>query len=62
MAERREGFYCMHFSQQESGQSTLREHLIGLTAGEEEKERREEPNPKAERKQRLEEKCDSMGS
>lgn len=28
----------MYFSQQESGQSTLCEHLIGLTAGEDEKE------------------------
>lgn len=41
----------MYFSQQESGQSTLCEHLIGLTAGEEE-ERREGQNPKEERKQR----------
>lgn len=31
----------MYFSQQESGQSTLCEHLIGLTAGEEEEERQE---------------------
>lgn len=31
----RAGFYCMYFSQQESGQSTLYEDLIGLTAGEE---------------------------
>lgn len=30
----------MYFSQQESGQSTLCEHLIGLTAGEEEEEER----------------------
>lgn len=30
----------MHFSQQESGQSTLCEHLIGLTAGEDEEEER----------------------
>lgn len=28
----------MYFSQQESGQSTLCEHLIGLTAGEDEEE------------------------
>lgn len=28
----------MYFSQQESGQSTLCEHLIGLTAGEEKEE------------------------
>lgn len=53
MALRREGFYCMYFSQQESGQSTLCEHLIGLTAGEEEEEEwRERQNPKEERKQR----------
>lgn len=39
MAPRRESFYCMYFSQQESGQSTDCEHLIGLTAGEEEEER-----------------------
>lgn len=31
----------MYFSQQESGQSTLCEHLIGLTAGEEEEKRQE---------------------
>lgn len=35
MALCRESFYCMYFSQQESGQSTDWEHLIGLTAGEE---------------------------
>lgn len=34
MALHRESFYHMNFSQQESGQSTLCEHLIGLTAGE----------------------------
>lgn len=30
----------MYFSQQENGQSTLCEHLIGLTAGEDEEEER----------------------
>lgn len=41
MAPHREGFYCVYFSQRESGQSTLCEHLIGLTAGEEVEERKQ---------------------
>ena len=60
MALHREGFYCMYFSQQESGQSTLCEHLIGLTAGEEEDEEEEEEregkNPTGERETKTQEK------
>lgn len=70
MALHREGFYCMYFSQQESGQSTLCEHLIGLTAGEEEvvveeeEEEREGKNPTGIRETKTQEekkKCESVG-
>lgn len=47
MAVHRVGFYCMYFSPHESGQSTLCEHLIGLTAGEAKQERRGEVETKA---------------